>query len=60
MLNDHENNIVATQQELVNETLEDELQRRCTVIDEVGHLPALYMVQINQSINLEPSPFPRY
>ncbi len=34
MLNDHEN-IAVTQQELVSETLEEELQRRCTIIDEV-------------------------
>lgn len=36
MLNDHEN-IAATQQEIVSETLEEEVQRRCSIIDQVVH-----------------------
>lgn len=45
LLNDHEN-IAVTQQENVSETLEDELQRRCTIIDQEyqGHVNELQQV----------------
>ena len=41
MLNEHEN-IAATQQEIVSETLEEELQRRCSIIDQVVLLYSIY------------------
>lgn len=49
MLNDHEN-IAATQQEIVSETLEEELQRRCSIIDQVIHI--IFYLQLYQTIHV--------